>query len=80
MGTQEAVLWAFHHAEDFREGAPRVMNLVDDTDATGAIFRQIAGAGYGVARHPAGMAEVTGHGDGDRILGGPALRRRKPNS
>ena len=46
--TLEAVLWAFHHAGDFREGALRVVNLGDNADTTGAVYGQIAGACYGV--------------------------------
>ena len=48
VDTLEAVLWAFFHTEDFREGALKVVNLGDDADTTGAIFGQIAGAHYGL--------------------------------
>ena len=53
VDTLEAVLWAFFHTEDFREGALKVVNLGDDADTTGAIFGQIAGAHYGVESIPA---------------------------
>ena len=53
VDTLEAVLWAFFHTEDFREGALKVVNLGDDADTTGAIFGQIAGAHYGVQSIPA---------------------------
>lgn len=51
--TLEAVLWAFHHTQDFREGVLKVVNLGDDADTTGAIYGQIAGAYYGVEAIPA---------------------------
>ena len=47
VDTLEAVLWAFFHTEDFREGALKVVNLGQDADTTGAIFGQIAGAHHG---------------------------------
>jgi len=53
VDTLEAVLWAFFHTEDFREGALKVVNLGDDADTTGAIFGQIACAHYGVESIPA---------------------------
>ncbi len=53
VDTLEAVLWAFFHTEEFREGALKVVNLGDDADTTGAIFGQIAGAHYGVEYIPA---------------------------
>ena len=53
VDTLEAVLWAFFHTEDFREGAPKVVNLGDDADTTGAIFGQIAGAHHGIESIPA---------------------------
>ncbi|MYJ41572.1 MAG: ADP-ribosylglycohydrolase family protein, partial [Acidimicrobiaceae bacterium] len=53
VDTLEAVLWAFFHTEDFREGALKVVNLGHDADTTGAIFGQIAGAHYGVESIPA---------------------------
>lgn len=45
--TLEAVLWAFHKTDNFRDGALLVVNLGDDADTTGAIYGQIAGAHYG---------------------------------
>ena len=52
VDTLEAVLWAFFHTEDFRQGALKVVNLGDDADTAGAIFGQIAGAHYGVESIP----------------------------
>ena len=52
VDTLEAVLWAFHRTDNFREGALKVVNLGDDADTTGAIYGQIAGAYYGVEAIP----------------------------
>ena len=49
----EAALWAFHHSNDFREGALLAANLGHDADTTAAIYGQIAGAYYGVDGIPA---------------------------
>ena len=57
VDTLEAVLWAFHHTQDFREGALLVVNLGDDADTTGAVYGQIAGAHYGVEAIPAEWRE-----------------------
>ena len=57
VDTLEAVLWAFHHTGDFREGALRVVNLGDDADTTGAVYGQIAGAFYGADSIPAEWRE-----------------------
>lgn len=43
----EAVLWAFHQRESFREGCLLAVNLGDDADTTGAVYGQLAGAFYG---------------------------------
>ena len=48
----EAALWAFHRSDSFREGALRAVNLGDDTDTTGAIYGQLAGAYYGINAIP----------------------------
>lgn len=49
----EAALWAFHRADDFRDGLLRAVNLGHDADTTGAIYGQLAGAFYGVEAIPA---------------------------
>ncbi len=49
----EAALWAFHHSDDFRDGALLAVNLGDDADTTGAIYGQLAGAHYGAETIPA---------------------------
>ena len=43
----EAALWAFHDARDFREAVLRAVNLGDDSDTTGAVCGQLAGACWG---------------------------------
>jgi ADP-ribosyl-[dinitrogen reductase] hydrolase len=43
----EAALWAFHHADSFRQGCLLAANLGDDADTTAAIYGQLAGAYYG---------------------------------
>ncbi|EFO79670.1 ADP-ribosylation/Crystallin J1 [Oscillochloris trichoides DG-6] len=48
----EAALWAFYHSRDFASGAILAVNLGQDSDTTGAIYGQIAGAFYGLAGIP----------------------------
>lgn len=43
----EAALWAFYHADNFRDGCLNAVNLGDDADTTGAVYGQLAGAFYG---------------------------------
>jgi ADP-ribosylglycohydrolase len=43
----EAALWAFHDADTFEEAVLKAVNLGDDTDTTGAICGQLAGAFWG---------------------------------
>ena len=47
MHTLEAVLWDFYNTDDFKSGALKAVNLGEDTDTTGAIYGQLAGAFYG---------------------------------
>lgn len=47
VDSLEAALWAFETTSSFEEGALEAVNLGDDTDTTGAVFGQIAGAFYG---------------------------------
>ena len=44
----EAALWVFYHADNFRDGALKAVNLGDDADTTGAVYGQIAGAIYDI--------------------------------
>ena len=48
----EAALWAFHHADTWKEGALLAANLGEDSDTTTAIYGQIAGAYFGVEAIP----------------------------
>jgi ADP-ribosyl-[dinitrogen reductase] hydrolase len=48
----EAALWAFYHADSFREGCLLAVNLGDDADTTGAVYGQLAGAFYGAEGIP----------------------------
>ena len=50
--TLEAALWAFLTTNDFKSGLKRVVSLGDDTDTTGAVYGQIAGAYYGIKNVP----------------------------
>ena len=63
VDTLEAVLWAFHRADGFREGALKVVNLGDDADTTGAIYGQ---TGRGVLRRGRDTPGVAGqaHNEG----------------
>ena len=68
VDTLEAVLWAFHRTDNFREGALKVVNLGDDADTTGAIYGQIAGAYYGVEAIPSEWrARLTMRADIERM-------------
>ncbi|MCI0699878.1 MAG: ADP-ribosylglycohydrolase family protein [Planctomycetia bacterium] len=55
--TLEAALWAFHHTDNFRDGALKVVNLGEDADTTGAVYGQIAGVYYGVDGIPSEWRE-----------------------
>lgn len=55
--TLEAALWAFHHTDNFQDGALKVVNLGEDADTTGAVYGQIAGAYYGVEGIPTAWRE-----------------------
>jgi ADP-ribosylglycohydrolase len=57
IDTLEAVLWAFHRTDTFRDGALKVVNLGRDADTTGAVYGQLAGAYYGVEGIPAAWRE-----------------------
>jgi ADP-ribosyl-[dinitrogen reductase] hydrolase len=45
--TLEAALWSFYNTDNFEDGAVAAVNLADDSDTTGAVYGQIAGAYYG---------------------------------
>lgn len=48
----EAALWTFHNSDSFEEGCLLAVNLGDDTDTTGAVYGQLAGAFYGEREIP----------------------------
>lgn len=48
VDTLEAALWAFFITDSFEEGLIAVVGLGGDTDTTGAVYGQIAGAYYGL--------------------------------
>ncbi len=53
----EAALWCFAHADHFEDAVLAAVNLADDSDTTGAVCGQIAGAFYGEAEIPAKWLE-----------------------
>jgi len=46
--TLEAAMWAFLSTDNYKDGLKRVVSLGEDTDTTGAVYGQIAGAYYGL--------------------------------
>ena len=48
----ESALWAFHDAADFQEAVLKAVNLGHDTDTTGAVCGQLAGAFWGESGIP----------------------------
>jgi ADP-ribosyl-[dinitrogen reductase] hydrolase len=48
----EAALWAFYKSKTFKEGCLMAVNLGEDSDTTGAIYGQLAGAYYGKSGIP----------------------------
>lgn len=48
----EAALWAFHRSSSFEDGCLLAVNLGEDSDTTGAVYGQIAGAYYGADAIP----------------------------
>ncbi|MFN3153702.1 ADP-ribosylglycohydrolase family protein [Bremerella sp.] len=48
----EASLWAFHQADTFRDAVLAAVNLGDDSDTTGAVCGQFAGAFWGESGIP----------------------------
>ena len=55
--TLEAALWAFHATDSFRDGALAVVNLGEDADTTGAVYRADRRHVYGVDGIPAEWRE-----------------------
>lgn len=63
----EAALWAFHGAETFSDAVLAAVNLGDDSDTTGAVCGQFAGAWFGYSGIPAGWRR--GLAQHDKIVG-----------
>src|SRR5262249_31966945 len=57
LHSLEAALWAFASTDTFRDGALLAVNLGGDSDTTGAIYGQLAGAYYGADAIPTGWRE-----------------------
>ncbi len=54
----EAALWAFYNSDNFADGASLAVNLGEDSDTTGAVYGQIAGAFYGANAIPRNWVSV----------------------
>jgi len=52
VDTLESVMWAFLGTDSYKAGLKRVVSLGEDTDTTGAVYGQIAGAYYGLKAIP----------------------------
>ena len=63
LKTLEAPLWAFYHSSTFEEGCLMAVNLGNDSDTTGAVYGQLAGAYYGEQAIPARWREKLAHKD-----------------
>jgi ADP-ribosylglycohydrolase len=74
--TLEAALWAFHHTDNFADGALLAVNLGEDADTTGAVFGQIAGAYYGVNGIPKEWRELIHRADDIAELASRLFERR----
>ncbi|MBZ0187742.1 MAG: ADP-ribosylglycohydrolase family protein [Candidatus Obscuribacterales bacterium] len=53
LNSLEAALWAFYKTDTFEEGCLLAVNLGYDSDTTGAVYGQLAGAFYGESVLPA---------------------------
>jgi len=52
VDSMEAALWAYYKSQSFEEGCLMAINLGNDSDTTGAIYGQLAGAFYGEHQIP----------------------------
>jgi ADP-ribosylglycohydrolase len=59
----EAALWAFYKSSTFEEGCLLAVNLGNDSDTTGAIYGQLAGAYYGITGIRRDWLECIAHKD-----------------
>lgn len=53
VATLETALWCFSNTRTFEDGLVKTIDVGDDTDTTGAVYGQIAGAWYGAEAIPA---------------------------
>ncbi len=58
VSSLEAAMWAFYHADSYREAILLAANLGDDADTTAAICGQLAGAYWGDVGIPAKWIEL----------------------
>jgi ADP-ribosylglycohydrolase len=65
----EAALWAFFHSRGFEEGALKAVNLGEDSDTTGAVYGQLAGAYYGEDAIPEKWRRLLHRGGDIRAIG-----------
>ncbi len=72
----EAALWAFFRSEDYRTGALMAVNLGDDSDTTGAVFGQLAGAYYGEGGIPLEWREILWRGEEIGALGERLMEKK----
>ena len=70
----EVALWAFHHTDNFREGALRAVNVGYDADTYGAIYGQLAGAYYGETGIPEDWRNVIALRDTIEVLSESLLK------
>ena len=52
VSSLASALWAFHHGDSFLGGLYLAVNLGNDSDTTGAVYGQLAGAYYGAEAIP----------------------------
>ncbi len=58
VSSLASALWAFHHGDSFLGGLYLAVNLGNDSDTTGAVYGQLAGAYYGEDAIPAEWREA----------------------
>lgn len=73
VSSLASALWAFHHGDTFLGGLYLAVNLGNDSDTTGAVYGQLAGAYYGEDAIPLAWREAVERwgeiaGVADRLL------------
>ena len=71
VDSLEAALWAFAGTDSFEQGALAAVNLGNDSDTTGAVYGQLAGAFYGLDSIPSEWLDTLIH---RYMIDGYALR------